>query len=277
MNYYQRKKAILIPECAFAKSMDTVVYWLAGTGFLLHSRKINILIDPVLCTNHKDSTISEIGFKMKTQYPISANAIPNGTYIFYTHTDKDHLGPETAGILARKQVKFIGTLKVFERLARLGVKPEKIEILRIFEKMKINDIIVESVIADHPWQLKALERDGRPFRIGECSGFIFNTADGRVYFPGDTRLMEQHMEIPDVDLLALDVSTDVYHLGHESAVVLGNHFERADIVPFHYGTYDVPNVEAWIGDPEEVYNDIKDHEIRCHILAPGEPFKVMRH
>lgn len=272
---YPRKDTIPIPQTAFQDSGGTVVYWLAGTGFLIHSHRHNILIDPVLTVKPDDPSMSEAGLALKTNYPISAAEIPKNCYVLYTHADADHLGPETARILAGKGLTMICVPAVFERLARLGVPPEQIITLRVYESMKVGDILVESTPADHPWQLKDLARGGRPYRAGECCGYILNVPEGRMFFPGDTRLMEEHLRIPDIDLLALDVSTCEYHLNHTSAAVLANHFDHAVLLPFHYGTYDCPNVAAWRGEPEEIYAKVTNGETRGKILAPGEEFLFM--
>lgn len=73
MQVIKRKAAIPIPASAFEESRDTVVYWLSGAGFLVHSRSTNILIDPVLMKkeekNPEEGTpaISEIGLPAEEQ------------------------------------------------------------------------------------------------------------------------------------------------------------------------------------------------------------------
>lgn len=267
-----RKSTVPIPRSAFQDSEDTTVYWLAGTGFLIHSHCCNFLIDPVLTVKEDEPSVSEAGLPLKTEYPISAAEIPNNCVVLYTHADADHLGPATARVLAGKGITMICTPAVFERLARLGVPPSQITTLRIYETMKTGGILLESIPADHPWQLKDLARGGRPYRMGECCGYVLNVPEGRMFFPGDTRLMEEHLRIPDIDLLALDVSTCEYHLNHTSAAVLANHFEHAVLLPFHYGTYDCPNTAAWCGEPEDVYAKVTKGDVRGKILAPGEAF-----
>lgn len=276
MTAYVRKPAIHIPPGAFQASDDTTVYWLSGGGFLIHCRDTNLIIDPVLMKKEEDPKISEIGLPLKTEFPLEPAEIPSDCYVLYTHADGDHLGPETAKILAEQKVTMVGTLAVFERLARLGVPPGQIQVLRTQEHRKLGSVEVESTVADHPWQLKDLKRGGRPYRLGECCGYRLKTTDGVLYFPGDTRLMEEHLRMEAVDLLALDVSICEYHLNHTSAVVMANYFAGADLLPFHYGTYDCPHIAAHCGEPEEVFSQVNDGGRRGHILAPGEPFVVKR-
>lgn len=271
MNSVTRKPVVPISPEAFQHSEKTTVYWLSGAGFLVNTRGIKLLIDPVLTRDPQDPSRSEIGLPLKTDFPLDPREIPTDCHVLYTHADSDHLGPATARILAEKKIPMIGTLAVFERLARLGVPPEQILVLRTEETMEIGGVRIFATPADHPWQLKDLKRGGRPYRMGDCCGFLLDTADGSLFFPGDTRLMEYHLRMPDtVDLLALDVSTCEYHLNHTSAVVLANHFSKALLVPFHYGTYDCPTVAAHVGEPEDIYPKITDSERRGLIPAVGE-------
>lgn len=265
-----RRPSQSISSAAFEDSDDTRIYWLAGAGFLIHSRRTNILIDPVLSLHPDDPGKSEANLPLKVMLPLRAEDVPENCTVLYTHVDKDHLGPLTAKILAEKGIRMVGTLAVFEKLARLGVAPSQIDVLRIYEKMTVGEIPVEATAADHPWQLKDLKRGGRPYRMGECCGFILTVPEGRLFFPGDTRLMEEHLRIENIDLLALDVSTDEFHINHVCGPVLANHFPGAALLPFHYGTYDCPDISAHVGEPEEVYPAIENAGQRGYIVSPGE-------
>lgn len=275
MKNYVRKTIEYIGPDAFQEDHQTRVYWLAGVSFLLHSHSTNLLIDPVIMKDSQKEGFSEIGFPYKiSDLPITAEQISENTYILFTHADKDHMGPLSVKMLSEKGMKMCGTYRTFEALARQGVDPGQLDILRIYEKMQIGDVMIEATPADHPWQLKDLNRGGRPYRLGECCGFRISTPDGVIWFTGDTRLMEEHLRMDPVDLLVLDVSTDEAHLNHTSAVVLANYFREAKIIPFHYGTYDMPHVAAQVGEPEEVYDKITDSEKRCFIPAIGEAISL---
>ena len=262
-----------IQKSAFDQRDDTTVTWLGGSGFLINCRGTIILIDPVVSVSPGNPILSECNLKLKITLPIFADLIAKVDYVMYTHADIDHLGPITALTLSKLNARFIGTYPVYYQLTQLGVSPKQISVCRIREKMEIDNILVEITPADHPWQLMARERGGRPYRMGECCGFIFNTKDGRLFFPGDTRLMEEHLEIKDIDFLALDVSKDEYHLNHVSAVVLANNLANAYLCPIHYGTY-YSDKPAHIGEPEDVYPKINNADKRGLRLLPGEPFVV---
>ncbi|SNS80980.1 L-ascorbate metabolism protein UlaG, beta-lactamase superfamily [Anaerovirgula multivorans] len=270
MKVARAKESIKIRPEAFEKSEHTSIAWLAGAGFFINSRGTIILIDPVLMTKSEEKNISECGLKLLVPYPIHAVDIRKVDAVLYTHPDNDHLSQDTALILAQLSPRFIGPNTVFKKLAQIGVDPNIIETCRVGDSIKINDVIIEVTPADHPWQLQDPKRCGKPFRIGDCCGFIVTTADGRCFFPGDTRLMEDHLAIQNIDVLALDVSLDPYHLNHLGATVLANLMSEAFLIPIHYGTYDVPDKPAHCGDPNDVIEKIENGKKRARILAPGE-------
>jgi L-ascorbate metabolism protein UlaG (beta-lactamase superfamily) len=264
------KESIEITQEFFDYIDYTRITWLGGAGFLINTRGTIILIDPVLMVQPEHDLISETGLKLYSKYPVMAFDIPRVDYVFYTHPDNDHLGNQTALILAKKHPNFIGPLSVYKQLTILGIEPNNIETCRSGDKIRIKDFLLEITPADHPWQLLNPKVYGKPFRKDDCCGFIITMKDARCYFPGDTRLMEEHLAIHDIDLLALDVSNDLYHLGKDGAVVLANSLPDAFLIPIHYGTYDAPDITAHIGNPNDIFIHVENRENRAKIVAPGE-------
>lgn len=264
------KDTMKIDPLFFEQKDNTTIAWLASAGFLINSQGTIILIDPVLMTKAEDDEISEAGLKLKIPYPIRATEVTKVDYVLYSHPDNDHLGEDTAVVLAKLNPTFIGPHTVFNKLSYLGVNPNNIITCRTYDTIEIGDIKIEITPADHPWQLSDPKTKGKPFRKEDCCGFIITTIDGRYYFPGDTRLMEEHLYIKDIDVLALDVSLDNYHL-KDGAVVLANHLQNALLIPVHYGTYSAPGKAAHAGDPNDVLSKVDNSERRSRILAPGEP------
>ena len=78
-----------------------------------------------------------------------------------------------------------------------------------------------------------------------------------------------------VDLMFLDLSTDPYHFGPEAAVRLANALCPAELVLYHYGTYDAPDKPAFNADPSCADGKLLQPE-RLHILAPGEPYLLQK-
>lgn len=255
---------------AFGPIDGVLVAWLSAAGFLVNVEGTVVLIDPLLMPGQVPGT-SELGLPLAVDLPILANEIPRVDYVLYTHADRDHLGPETALALSRKGASFVGTYATYHRLTQMGVPPAQCMVCRYDDPFFLGEIALDITPCDHPWQLKDLQRGGPPFRHGDCCGFIFNTAQGRMFFPGDTRLMEEHLRIRDIDLMALDVSMDDNHLTHRYAAVLAEHVPNAWLIASHYGTF-VTQIPAQIGEPADAFALISNSERRGLMLDPGQLF-----
>ena len=267
MDQVRARKTVPMTAEAFFAYDDTRLYWLGGAGFMLNVRGVILLIDPVLTM--REDGCSENGLKMFDAYPLDAHDVPQADIVLYTHRDDDHLGPVTAGILAPKTSLFVCTRNASERLNELtGIRGCFTG--RTGDRMCIKGIGIEFTPADHPWQLIDPDRFGAPFGPDDCCGFIIDTPDERFRFPGDTRLMPEHLSYEGIDVLALDVSRCIYHLGTAGAAAMANRHKDALLVPYHYGTYACPEEPAHNGDPDEVFQKVNGASERKRMLAPGE-------
>lgn len=263
-----------ILQQAFEAGESTVLYWLGGAGFLLNCRGTVILIDPVLMTSPTDSGVSELGMRLLVPLPILAEEIPQAAAILYTHTDQDHLAPQTAQALAQTAGVYAGTSAVLARLMELGIPEDRTQMLRIGETVHFGPVAVTPTVADHAWQVLDPERYGPPHGPEDCCGFLMETTDGTIWLPGDTRFLPEHLEMGPVDVLLLDVSDDPYHLGHEKEIALANHYDKAMLIPCHYGCYDARDALPFNGDPAKLAPWITNADRRLIVLAPGEPFRL---
>ena len=267
------KTVRLGPE-AFAPTDQILVAWLSAAGLLLNIRGTIVMIDPLLMQGSEPGT-GEIGLELAVDLPILANEVPRVDYVLYTHGDGDHMGIKTAWELSKKGAVFVGTYASYYKLTQNGIPPEQCRVCRYEDPFPLGEITLSITPCDHPWQLKDRKRGGPPFRYGDCCGYIFNTPEGRLFFPGDTRLMEEHLRIRDIHLLALDVSLDENHLTHRYAAVLANNLPDAWLLPLHYGTFVTDN-PAHVGEPADAYAMIFDSEQRGLTLNPGELFRFRK-
>jgi L-ascorbate metabolism protein UlaG (beta-lactamase superfamily) len=264
----------------FGSTGDTRLFWLGQGGFMLNVRGIIFLVDPLLVARPGNPALSETGLELFGPWPLAAEEIPRLDAVLYTHTDDDHLGPETAKLLMELDPVFIGTPFCKDRLQELGASPVRClsgipqsgapKRGKNGNTFDMGGAKIELLPADHPWQLSAPDKYGPVFGPADCCGFKITTQDGVFVFPGDTRLMKHHIEMRGITILALDVSPDPYHLGLQGAVVLANSLKDALLVPYHYGTFRSGS-PAHSGDPEEVLGSIEGAERRSRILAPGQP------
>lgn len=277
MKISERLKMVPLDEKAFAPLNYTAIYWLGAAGFLINVRGTILLIDPVLELDPEDAARSETGAKLRLKPPISTEDLLRVDAVLYTHSDKDHTGPATACKLAQKGVPLYGPYPVFHKLMSWKIPFEQCPVIRYGEMVSIGSSTIQALPADHPWQLENPVKGRIPFRKGECLGYQVDTPDGRLLFPGDTRLMEEHLLLHDVQVLALDVSDSPYHLGPEGAVALANHLESAYLLPMHYATFDEPEVSGFTDHlDDKILPRITRWEERGRILNPGQGFYLDR-
>lgn len=275
MSQVKAKDTIKLTEEAFTQQDNTRLYWLGGAGFLLNVHGTILLVDPVL-TMKPGERRCETGSPMLVDYPIDAHELPRVDVVLYTHSDADHLGPVTAPILANHDPLFIGTLDVRNTLEGLLGRRPRFLAGRAEAQFSVLNVEVTLTPADHPWQLLDPSKYGRILGSDDCCGFQISTPDGVALFMGDTRLMEKHLSIAGVDVLALDVSRCPYHLGVAGATVMANSLKEALLIPYHYGTYDLPEAVAHNGDPQEVLKNVVHAAERVRHLAPGECLVMKR-
>ncbi len=261
----------LAPE-AFAPRIDTSVCWLAGGGFFINARGTILLLDPVLAT--RAPRVCETGLPLLVDYPIDVRDAPRVDAVLYTHADDDHLAPVTAKKLANICPLFLGSAYVCRTLADLGAAPETRRACKPGETLRIGSCEITITPADHGWQMMHPEKFPDPFGLEDCLGFIVKTPDGALFFPGDTRLMKEHLSIGGIDVLAMDASRDAWHLGVENSAKLANHLKDALLIPYHYGTFDQPEHTAHNGDPAEALALTENAERRVRRLAPGQMLRL---
>lgn len=273
-----------ITKEAFEKQDYTTLYWTSGGGFMINSHGTIVLLDPVVSTMPGDPSTAENGAPLAVKYPILPEEFIKADAILYTHSDMDHLGRQTAPVLEKLHAKSFGPPPCYKTLMELGYSWKDVEMCRPDDIYNIGSVTIEVMDADHPHQYYEYflfgELQEKVFRPGDCVGYKVTTPDGTFFFAGDTRLMEYHLKLKDIDVLALDVSDCSYHLGFSGSVVMGTAVDAKYLIPYHYGSYKYENPEqspGFLGGPNEVLERVKNGHERARILAPGEPFILKNH
>lgn len=271
---FRAKQTVKIDVKELTARDDTILYWLGGGGFLVNARGTVLLFDPVMEMD-KTQMCAETGHHMLMEYPIATKDVPYVDMVFYTHPDIDHVGPKTSAILADARVPRVAPQRVAELLYTHGAARQDVSVCRAGERYTVKNCTVEVIPSDHPWQLIDPERFGKPLGKDDAVGFVIRTPDGSILLPGDTRLLETHYNIPDVDVVLVDTAKCAFHLNVEGALLLSNHYSNAYLIPYHYGLFDEPAIPAQEnGDPQDVFRFVKQADKRARTLAPGEPFRL---
>lgn len=251
---------------------DTAVVWLGNAGALIVSRGTVLLIDPVISMVERDSErVLETGHRLKVALPIEAEAVPRADAVLYTHADGDHFGRRTAEALDRRlKPTFIAPPPVRTRLEEMGVPEARLVTAREGESIPVGEAQVRVTPALHDWQ------QTHPWQRGDCCGFIVKTPDGTVWHPGDTRLLDEHLQVRGVDVLFFDVAVCRSHLGPEGSARLAATCGAADLIAYHYGTVDVLPGGPFGSDPADCLPLVAGLSSRFLLLNPGEPLRLPR-
>ena len=255
----------------FEPQDSTTAAWLGMAGVLINARGRILLIDPLIVSTFKDGReISEEGYKLKVPLPIQARDIPQADLVCYTHADDDHLGRMTAKALAeRLTCRFLAPAPVAQRLVELGIDPSRIDTAKDYDSLHLGPLEVLVTPALHDWQ------EHNPWQRNDCCGYLVRTPDGSLWHPGDTRLIDELLEIKDVDVLFFDVAAVEAHLGPAGSARLAASCDARILVAYHYGTFDLPPGSFASFDPEDALPYVQGLSAKFVRPNPGELIKVV--
>lgn len=256
----------------FTDPAGTAVVWLGMAGALIRSRGIVFLVDPLITsTTREGQLIGEIGLRLKVPNPIEAAQVPRADWVMYTHADDDHIGTRTAKILADgTDCRFLAPPPVARKLVDFGVPEARISTARDYQTLQVGPVEVLVTPALHDWQ------EVNPFQRGDCCGYLFRTPDGTVWHPGDTRLIDELLEIHGVDVLFFDVAAVDAHLGPAGSAQVARSCGAKDLIAYHYGTFDLP-AGSWANcDPDDALPYLEGMDVRFIKLNPGEPLYMKK-
>lgn len=250
---------IKIGQNAFQSIDHTEVSWLGNACALINSRGTTIMIDPLL-----------EGFDMPLliEIPIKADDIPSLSATLITHSDNDHFSRDTCFKLEKVCTEFHGPKYVAKLMKEIKINGHGHE---VNESFKINDIKVRLTPADHAWQNEYYKDRTRDFQTEDFCGYWIETKDGIIWAVGDSRLMEEQLNMPQPDVILFDFSDSAWHIGFESSVKLANTYPKAKLILWHWGSVDAPDMKEFNGNPQDLYSRINNPE-RILVLAPGEAF-----
>ena len=248
----------------------TLFTWLGGAGVLINSRGTIAMIDPLISlVQSDDELLAETGHRLLIDLPILAKQAPRLDVVLCTHADNDHFAEPTARTLNdRLRPVFVAPPPVLERVEQIGVEQRRTRLASENARWMIGSLSITVTPAMHDWQ------PTDPWKRADCCGFVVATPDGVIWHPGDTRLIDELLEVTGVDVLFFDVAQVQTHLGPAGSAQLAKTCGATDLVAYHYGTYDVPPGGPFGGDPDDCLTYLEGVDARFHRPDPGQVLQL---
>ncbi|SDF22453.1 L-ascorbate metabolism protein UlaG, beta-lactamase superfamily [Pricia antarctica] len=244
---------------AFKSSDNTTLRWLGMAGFFVNSHGTTLMIDSLL--KGFDMPIM-IDFPIKTEEVLSLDAI------LVTHADNDHYSVPTTKDLARVTKVFHSTVYVDSLMTNEGFTSQGHDIGATFD---VGPIRVQLTAADHAYQNAYPGMSERIFKNEDACGFWIETPEGTIWAPGDSRLLQEHLEYEAPDAILFDFSNSEWHFTLEGAIKIANAYPNTPLLLNHWGSVDAPDFAPFNADPKDLYEKVVNPE-RIMVLAPGEPY-----
>jgi L-ascorbate metabolism protein UlaG (beta-lactamase superfamily) len=248
---------------AFESSDQTTLRWMGMAGFLINSRGTTLMVDPLL---------KGFDMPMMIDFPIKTEEVPHLDAVLVTHSDNDHYSIPTNKDLKSVTKEFHSTVYVDSLMKNQGFPSFGHDIGDTF---KVGAVEIKITPADHAWQNAYPGTSDRVFKDEDSCGFWIDTPDGSIWATGDSRLMEEHLNMPTPDAILFDFSDSEWHFTLEGAIKLANAYPDTILLLHHWGSVDAPDFPPFNGDPKSLYGKVVNPE-RIVVLAPGEPYTLKR-
>lgn len=251
-------KSVIFGEEAFNKTDNTIIRWLGNAGALINSHGTTIMIDPLLL---------DFSMPLLIDIPVKTKDVPNLDAVIITHCDGDHYDPSTCKSLASVCKEFHSTQYVAELMRDEGLNSLG---HNIGNKFSVGSIDITLTAADHAWQNEH-SKYTRVYKFEDYCGFWIDTPNGSIWVPGDSRLLEEHLQMPTPDAMLFDFSDNSWHIGLKGAIKLANNYPDTPLLLYHWGSVDAPHMDAFNGNPDDLIKAVINPN-RVKIIAPGEPY-----
>ncbi len=249
---------------AFGPSKKTTLRWLGMAGYFINSRGTTLMIDPLL---------RDFDMPVMIEFPIAGNQVPRLDAVLVTHADNDHYSIPTNRDLKPVTQAFHSTMYVDTLMKSEGFPSFGHDIGDTF---RVGPLRVTLTPADHAYQNAYPGMSTRIFKNEDACGFWIETPDGNIWAPGDSRLMQEHLQFSPVpDAILFDFSDSEWHFTLAGAVKIANAYPNTPLLLNHWGSVDAPDFSPFNADPEKLKKLVVNPK-RIYVLAPGEAFTLKR-
>lgn len=244
--------------------MGYQVSWIGNAGWRLQIGAINLLIDPDL----------EPGSMRKTLDGIPQDCLSEADAVIITHEHGDHFNrPTIRRLLAESACRFVLPASCLCGADRVGIPSKRIIVAQQGKPIALfgTHFTVTPVLALHGAPYGAVYKH---YNAADC-GYLITAMGLTLFHPGDTVLLEEHFELPKVDILM--VSPTEHNTNVFQSKVLIEQLQPSYIFPQHRDTYhETGENYFWThAYDKELYDALDEtYKNRCHILKQGEIFKI---
>lgn len=222
--------------------------YLGQSGFHIHTKGFDIIIDPFISKNPLSADIKLSGLK--------------ADYILLTHGHGDHVGD--AEYLARENnATIVSNFEVVTWYEGKGIKGHP---MNHGGKWKFDFGTVKYLNAVHSSMLP----DGS--YGGASGGFVIWNDEVSIYFAGDTALTWDMklipMICPTLDIAILPIG-DNFTMGYEDAVIASDFIQCDKVIGCHYDTFGYIKI-----DHEAAVNEFKNAGKELILLNPGTSLEL---
>ena len=259
---------------ALPDTIPTVV-WFGHSSYLIKSKGVTILMDPVFSGNASPVTFFGKSFPGSDVY--SAADMPPIDLLIISHDHYDHLDYKTITQLIPKVKKFYTALGVGAHLERWGVPPDRIVEFDWWESQPIDDgIRLTATPARH--------FSGRSFARGKTlwTSFVLNLHGYNLYLGGDsgydTHFAEIGAKYGPFDLAILECGQygddwPLIHMFPEQVVTAAEDLRAKTLMPVHWGKFALA-YHAWNEPIQRLVESAATKELRVTTPKIGEPVVI---
>ncbi len=193
--------------------------------------------------------------------------------LFITHEHDDHFNLDTCKkLINSSNCTFVIPSTCVPKAKALEIPDERLYVVYPGNEYVINSIAFKVIRAFHGHLKGTIYRNASPF---DC-GYVIELNGLKIYQPGDTVLLQEHLNMPDIDILFFSSTEHNTHI--LNSVKLIEFIQPKYIFPQHFGTYIVTKNNAFwtTGYPDEVYNNLSDElKLRYKKLSVGEKIEIV--
>lgn len=206
-------------------SMGITIQWLGHASFKICHEDVVIYIDP---------------WKLK-ESPSDA------TLVFVSHSHHDHYSAEDIAKVSGQETKLIASADVVAKeKAGEAIMPGLV--------VELESVRGRGVAAYNP------NKQFHP-KANNWVGFIIEIGSKRIYYAGDTDLIEEMKALKDIDIALLPVG-GTYTMNAEEAAEAVKHIKPKQAIPYHWGDI--------VGSRSDAERFAELAECEVMVLAAGE-------